>query len=488
MRNILNFEAKIHDRTKVLVVNPVNTYWSYQLTSEIALRAREKSENVFWLNVGPRQKSKYEINKHDNVSSLKFKNPEEMLEGILLKSGIRVMKNSCRAKRPLKTTNFQHVSELRSYTLEGLNIGAIIFSAIASAKQTTSFDIRDVRNYVRHFMASSVLIRDQIESAISLVNPDLILSINDRLIGSSLSLALAKKNKVESSVIYWGSNSNSIEDYRVSLYDSSEWQEKILENWQVNPPDKIALENLKKETLSLATDPSKDSRQYLHLQNMGMTIDKRRKTCVFYAQSEHEHSPNFITQTRGRFQNQYQAFSALQEVAIEFGYDLVLKFHPYKGKNGYVNLTRKLHNLDWKSVQIDPRVIQISPDSSIDTYALMNDAEINVIWSSTVGLESIARQKPVLVLGRPHWLDLSWGIHAWNHEELRDSFKREFFHLEESKLYPWFWYLRNYGSEMRYSSIDCSMLSIKGEEIFLPTVFYRISKLLRRLNIRQTQE
>jgi hypothetical protein len=223
----------------------------------------------------------------------------------------------------------------------------------------------------------------------------------------------------------------------------------------------------------------------LHLQNKGLTINKKRKTCVFYAQSEHEHSPNFITQTSGRFQNQYEAFPALQAIAIEFGYDLVLKFHPYKRKNGSVQHAHQLQNLDWKSVQIDPSVIQLSPDSPIDTYALMSDADINVIWSSTVGLESIAKHKPVLVLGRPHWLNLDWGIHAWNRDELRDSFEKEFFVLEVSKLYPWFWYVRNYGSEIRYSSIVSSMLSIKGEEIFLPTFLYRISKLVRRLANRK---
>ena len=98
----------------------------------------------------------------------------------------------------------------------------------------------------------------------------------------------------------------------------------------------------------LATNPSSDSRQYLGAQVQGLTIQKKKKTCVFYAQSEHEHSPNFIPDTQARFQNQYTAFAALQEVAKEFDYDLVLKYHPHKVGNSSHGRNLSGGRLDWK--------------------------------------------------------------------------------------------------------------------------------------------
>ena len=482
MSHELSFEGRIDSKTIVLVINPLDTYWSYQLTSEIALRAREKSENVFWLNVAVRQKSKYQVNKHDHISKLKFKNPSKKLRKILTDNGVQVVTKVSNFKNTFKMPKFESVMELRKYRLDGLNLGAIIFSAISSAKHTTSFTIRDIEEDINHFLYSSLRARDEIESFISIQKPDLILTINDRLIGSSLGVTLANKHNVESKIIYWGSNPNSIEEYGTSLYDSSEWQEKISTKWQVSPPDRSATELLDVKVRDLATNPSSDSRQYLGTQVQGLTIQKKRKTCVFYAQSEHEHSPNFIPDTQGRFQNQYTAFAALQEVAKEFDHDLVLKHHPHKmGKPSH---SRNLSggSLDWQSVKIDSCVQQIAPDSKIDTYALLSEADINVIWSSTVGLECIARRKSVLVLGKPHWLDLNWGIHAWSVNNLRNAFQSEQTCLEPNKLFPWFWYLSDYGSKTRYADTGKSLLRISGEEIFIPTLLYRAAQSFRSLH------
>ena len=73
-----------------------------------------------------------------------------------------------------------------------------------------------------------------------------------------------------------------------------------------------------------------------------------------------------------------------------------------------------MHNVNMSTLQILSLALK---------GALLSGADINVIWSSTVGLECIARHKSVLVWGKPYWLDLNWGIHAWSVNDLRSVFQ-----------------------------------------------------------------
>ena len=93
------------------------------------------------------------------------------------------------------------------------------------------------------------------------------------------------------------------------------------------------------------------------------------------------------------------------------------------------------------------------PDSNIDTYQLLIDADINVTWSSTVGLESIAREKKTIIMGDSAWLNLDWGIHAWNGESLEKLLDNNLPSLKKDVLLPWFWFMQNYGEAFKFVKV-----------------------------------
>jgi hypothetical protein len=208
----------------------------------------------------------------------------------------------------------------------------MVYSAITSAKGHTFFTVDDVNIHIRHFINQAILIQNQIAHAIDLISPDIILTTNDRLIGSSISMYLAKVNNIESHVIYFGSSKNSIQDYNSSLYDSKIWQSEITKKWTINPPSKNQLKILERDLQIFSNTPNENSQQFLHRQKQGKGIDLAKKSCIFYAGSEHEHSPNFVSNPNEGFTNQYVAFTALQKICLELDYQLILKFHPFSKK------------------------------------------------------------------------------------------------------------------------------------------------------------
>jgi hypothetical protein len=464
LRNELNFELELSANSRVLVVSPLNTYWSYQLTSEAALRTREKTEFVKWVNVATWQKKLFEVNRTDHLSRWRYGNPSLRVKAVLTAHGVDADPQFTEITGDFSVPAFDSIEELRNYKLGDLNLGAIVFSAITSAKHTTSFTIDEISGYINHFFIAGFEINRRLEDEILKFKPDVVVSINDRLLGSSIAVSLARKHGLQSRIIYWGSDPNSVQDYEHSLYDSGEWQRQIALNWEEFPPSEAELELLRAKIDLLSHTLSQDSKEFASSHVQGNSIIKKRSTCVFYAQSEHEHSPNFIPHTAGRFPNQYAAFQVLQELAELYEYDLVLKYHPIKEQHRHKTLSTA-NTLDWKTISLSANVLEIQPDSNVDTYTLIHDADLNIVWSSTVGLESIARGCPTLILGNTHWLNKDWGIHAWTKEDLAKFFVAPPNIIGRDSLIPWFWFLESFGSPVKFSFLLNGFLTVNGVRI-----------------------
>jgi hypothetical protein len=79
--------------------------------------------------------------------------------------------------------------------------------------------------------------------------------------------------------------------------------------------------------------------------------------------------------------------------ALPAGYDLVLKEHPMSVGRNSIALLRRLRRR--------PNVRLLPPDAS--SHDLIREAEAVVVISSTVGLEALLYDKPVLTLGQPFY-------------------------------------------------------------------------------------
>jgi hypothetical protein len=471
----LGFEKQLNSFSRVLVVNPLNTYWSYQLTSELALRSREFTPNVRWLNVGPKTPLEYEINLGDHYSTLRHRKVHRRIAHLLSQSGISTSKNLLKPKHSRFSTQLKSIDELRHIQFNQIPLGRMIFSAIASNLKSTAFELKDVSSQIDFFMSHAHECYSVISKEIEEFKPNLILTTNDRLIGSAMSLAIAKQNRINRSLAYWGHSTDHIEDYAESLYSGNEWESKILEHWKKtrNIEYNQAMAKAQNDLEQLRRGPNADSAKYLSTQIKGTSVDMDSGFCVFYAQSEHEHSGHLITNPLERFASQYEAFNALQKVCKELEMPLFLKFHPRRVDEVNV-FDRK--RLDWEKLKLNDIVQVIEEESSIDTYELISKAKCNFVWSSSVGLECISRGIAPVILGFPTWLNLEWKIHAWNEESIKQKLLTASTEFDPEKLLPFFYYLNSFGSDCRFSDRR-SIWNYKGSMVELQA-FTPLGKLL----------
>jgi hypothetical protein len=457
----LDFEHSLTENCRVLVINPLSSIWSHEITAEATFRSFEKTKNVFWLNASTNFPKEYHVNSKDYLPRWYFRDLSRELAKIFTLHGIKADGKSLRVTRSIRTPHLASIDELKELQKDNLRIGAMIYSSISSARGTTSLEITEIRDHFNYLFRFAEAASTCIRNAILEFKPTLILTTNDRLIPSAMAVALAKEFEIDSRIVYWGSESNTIQDYVNSLYDGSEWQKYTELKWRENPPNGLERILLRSELSELAGEPSKDSKSYLHGQALGKVPEIPEKSLVFYAQSEHEHSPNLLNIYKDRFSNQYEAFDTLQKVAHDLGWTVYLKYHPLKdlpaASKGF-----EVENVDWRSIKLLDNVIEIPSTSDVDTYALIGQSSFNVVWSSTVGLESIMRGHPILVLGNPHWLNLNWKIHAWDGAAIRGFLQENRSDLDQDSLLPWNWYLKGYGSRSRFSIREQENLKVVG--------------------------
>ncbi len=475
-----SFSDLSHTYKKVLVVNPLNTLWSYQMTSEAALSLALEGSRVSWVNLSPFESSKHDLNQKNWINEFRFKNPRKIISGLLESHGIATDEHIVPRVNLRRGDRFKSVAELRNYEELGLNLGAMVFSAIASKYKSTSFSIDEVCSEVNYFMKFARVANKHLEDAIDSFQPDLILTTNDRLIGSSLALQIAKSKKIDSRVVYWGSSSDRYQIYKSSLYDSREWFNHTSTNWEVNHPSITERKELEERISKASSNPSNDSLSFTRGQTKGLGVSFTERTCVFYAQSEYEHSPYLASRISNRFPNQYVAFVQLMEICERLNYKLILKYHPVR------NLDARTKDLkseisDWLDVDIHESVLQLLPDSKIDTYQLIQTSDLNVVWTSTVGIESILRGKKTIVLGDTHWLNLDWGIHAWNGQDLERQLRDPNPALESVDLRPWFWFVSDYGTPFQYSRLENGNLELNGQSVLRHRAWIRSLRKLKEL-------
>ena len=102
--------------------------------------------------------------------------------------------------------------------------------------------------------------------------------------------------------------------------------------------------------------------------------------------------------------------------ALPPGYDLVLKEHPMSVGRNSLALLRRLRSR--------PNIHLVEPHTS--THELIRGAEAVAVISSTVGLEALLYEKPVLTLGQPFWSGYGITVDVDSFRELREKLQELF--------------------------------------------------------------
>lgn len=451
---------------RILVVNALGNWWSYCLTIEAALRLTEEGHQVDYLDLAPDHTSKLKVNSSLEMSKWRYRQPQGRISSLLKSYGVRWVDIDSTYRYQQARWVPSSLDELLRWQVDGRASGKIIAAAVSGALRESNFDPCAHKELVAFNIGEYQFASAVLAKYVSKSMPDLVLTTNDRYLTAATALSEARANGVDSLVIYWGDTDRKCATYEHSLYDFNDWRSHIRGAWTSTCSSQRYL-SAAARTLDSAADEGLPStaafRTCMGTQDLP-SLPSDKKILTFFPTTPWEYS-GLVTRPAGYFENQIQAVRALLKELDFNEWVFVLRHHPPRDGD-----RSQAEPAIWDAIRAHPSLIEISADSGVDSYKLIDASDVVAVWVSTIGVEAIARGKPVIVMGEPYWLDPAWGIAAPSAKQLTALLNRPR-HVEPQSLLPYLCYMQAYGSPLRHvSGVGADELRLHGKRVFPRTL------------------
>jgi hypothetical protein len=169
-------------------------------------------------------------------------------------------------------------------------------------------------------------------------------------------------------------------------------------------------------------------------------------------------------------QHQKEIFQLFCQIAGEFGFFVVLRGHP---STPGLEEMYAAEDLEWSRFCDDVGVMHLPSTSRLDSYKLMKQSSLNVVYASTVGIDSILLGANTLVLANTDWAHLVPDICAFDEESIRNRFHDFEKIVPVERVYPYAYYIECGGVKLPGVEIHPDgRIHLAGKEIGEPRFHY----------------
>ncbi len=296
--------------------------------------------------------------------------------------------------------------------------GSPMGRAILQVKTLTDAPVTD-RFYwpirlLRRAALSYAFVYDQTRGLIAQRQVTAVVCYNGRFLHDRAAAAAAQSLGIP--VLYYDNGgTDTAYDLTESItHDWSQLQRRMLdlyERWPSNERD--ALGSSWFEDRMTHSDPS--NALFIDAQEIGHSIERpQAESLVVYFSSSGDEIADLELDWERFIGSQPQALRILADLCRERpGFKLVVRSHPHKRRKPKQDVEEWLSAVE----SADPD-IHLGPDSSVDSYALMKQANIVVTYGSTTGVEAAYLYRDVIVLGPSAYDELGCATFAGSVEEL----------------------------------------------------------------------
>lgn len=336
--------------------------------------------------------------------------------------------------------------DLKKYSFDNLNLGMGAASSLISFTGDSKFDPQKNIKLTRKCLKSSLLIYLRTKKALSLFKPNLVLTFNGRF-ALSKPIVLATQNMGISILRHErGHDYSSYELYEDAIHNFDFIYSRICSSWKSANKmmrKKIAHEfYIRKRNgdgigwFSFVENQKKD---YIPQKN-------KKRRLVYFSSSDDEFAAVTDSYKPGPWEDQLSAISDLIKASKKYNdIEVIIRIHPHLIKKSKLELIR------WKKfIKLGIKIIE--PSAKIDSYALIDSADIVATYGSTIGIEAAYWGKPSLLLGPSSYSESGAVIKANNLLEIQ-KFLNPTFNLRipnQDKCLPYGYYYLSYGEKFLY--------------------------------------
>lgn len=470
---------------RVLVVNPLRSYWSLQMCLEAALTYQSSACEVAWLDLPLSLGSLAEVCQVTPSHRWRrwvYRDPSRMAAAAIKSLGVNVLES----RRNHQVSSISRSYELpdsrealESWVLGSFPIGQIVSSGVAGTVKERYFDLKDHAQLARDLKDVALLVRRIVERAIDEFRPDVLVTTNDRLVPSAVATHLARSSGISVQVVYWGAV-DTIHGYSPSLFEPSTWRRHIEQAWAIDRSNPIAVRSCDHAITQAGVVGLRHTEDQAAIRDglrSGLVPAKsERKRCVHFAGTPWEFAVGREYPPKV-FRSEIEAVEHLCSLLPADEWEVLIRHHPPWGEFG-----DKSERHAWNRLDRYPHVTHIDAVDPMDSLELAHSADLSTTWESSIGVELLARGQHVFALGDPTWADPSWGITVRTPEQLQTALRNPPSVVDRVALRPYFNFLRGRGRPFRFVAGHGTDISVAGKRVFQVRLsfFDRIRGELRR--------
>ncbi len=314
-------------------------------------------------------------------------------------------------------TGFSSISELKKYHYKTYDSGMATASSLVSFTRNHEPQVSEYQSFVERGLFTGAYLYETFLKIAESIQPDLVILFNGRFIENRPALRVCQEKGIDYATHERGGKIDSFLFRVNSIPHSIETISEEMEHlWEIATGNKQAVgktfytNRIKRVedawySFTKAQQEGRLPESFRH--NQGKKVITIFNSSLDEYEGLEGFGPYFYPNDNEGIRQICEALEGNEKIK------LYLRVHPnLKGIDNSQNRFLKEVIGPYKSIEVIPA------EDSVDTYALINQSDIVIVFGSTVGVEAAFAGKKVVLLGKAAYEKLNSFVIPKNHEEL----------------------------------------------------------------------
>lgn len=378
-------------------------------------------------------------------------------------------------------TDFDNVEELKSYRIDNFDIGSAAASSLISLLRDPNLNTIEHKHLINSYLVSSIQVYRSVQNYLDKSNKiDRVYVFNGRFAHTRAVFRACRSRNIECILHERGHDIFTYELFPNSFpLDLENAEKRIATEWEKAAGKSDREEIAAKYYIARTKGVEQDWYSFIKMQKERLLPDNwstDTNNIVIFSSSEDELAAIGDEWKNPLYCDQLGAIKKIMmslEGTDDHKIHIYLRMHP-NSKDLVQRELSKWYNLESKILTIVP------PNSPIDSYALLRNADKVLTFGSTMGIEAVFWGKPSILAGQSFYRNLGGTYNPSSHEELLHLLKEDLEPKDKLPAYKYGYYLNTFGIPFKYyEAEDFGRGKFKG--IDLNTVKTSLSVLARLL-------
>lgn len=324
-----------------------------------------------------------------------------------------------RTRMPLKPLPFavpDTLDELMKLRHGELDVGMGATSSVISQTRDSTFRPADHRELVAHVLQGALAVFDFVSDELDRQRPDLVYVFNARMAYDRSVLRACETRSVPFLIYETASSLDKFWLRPFTTHDRVHLQDEMLATWNQVRDRPDATSVAAQWFVERREGRPRDEPSYTRLQTASRLPDDipSGRIVAYFSSSDDEYIAVSDDYRWEVWPHQLDAVRSLTRVVARLNdAHLVVRVHPHLVAKHPIERKR------WMELEgTSARLTVIAPESEVDTYALVEAADVVVTGGSTVGVEAVFWGRPSILLGPSHYDRLGVVHRAHDEDEL----------------------------------------------------------------------